>query len=187
MAPPPLAGLASLLALIPLSLFHGGMIRLALADLRAEPISTADAFRVGRERMWPMAGLLLLTGLAVGVGLLLLVVPGVLLALAWAVVGPVLVEERRPILQTYGRSAELTRGSRLNLFGLALTLTVFGLIASLALALVSAPFPPALADGLIWPLGSAAWGVVMATVAAAVYDELARLQPRAAPAEFVGV
>ena len=45
---------------------------------------------------------------------------GILLALAWSMAPPVLIEERRPLGACFGRSAELTRGSRLYIFGLAL-------------------------------------------------------------------
>jgi hypothetical protein len=176
----PLLPLASLGALIFYALFEGGLIRLTVADLRAEPISTDDAMRVGRERMWAMFGLSILAGLAIGLGFLLLVVPGVIAAIVWSVVAPVLIEERRPVLQTFGRSAELTRGSRLNILGVGLILLALELVAAIAAGLVSAPFPRVLGDLLIWPLVSAVSGIVGGVAVAVVYDELRGLREDAA-------
>lgn len=62
--------------------------------------------------------------LAVGLGLILLVVPGLMLALAWCVAGPALVVERLGITDVFGRSAELTRDNRWRLLGLAVIIAV---------------------------------------------------------------
>lgn len=172
---PPLAPVLSLLALIPYALFQAGLIRLTVADLHAEPLSTDEAMQLGRGRMWPLYGLDLLAGLAIGVGMILFIVPGVYAALAWAVVAPVLVEERRRVLETFGRSAELTRGSRLNILGVGLLVLAAELIASIALALISAPLPALFADALLWPLLSTATAVVVVVVLAVIYDELRTL------------
>jgi hypothetical protein len=174
---PAVASLLSLLMLIPYTLFQGGLIRLTIADLRAEAISTDEAMAVGRRRLWPLFGLYLLTGLGVALGCLLLVVPGVLLALAWCVVGPVLIEEDRRVLQTFGRSAELTRGSRLNIFGVMLTLLVFEVIGVVALVLVAAPFPGLFGVVLLSPAYSALVTTVTGVVAPVIYDELRNLKP----------
>ena len=164
--------LLGLLALIPYAVFQGGLIRLALADLNAEAVSAGEAMRVGRERLWPLFGLYILIGLGVGLLAILLIVPGVIAALAWCVAPAVLVEERRPVLECFGRSAELTRGSRLNIFGVGLTFLVFEIIASLAVGLVSLPFPGLFAHALVWPLYSAAVGVVGGVLVAVIYNEL---------------
>jgi hypothetical protein len=178
----PAAALVGLLALIPYALFHGGLIRLTVADLRAEAISTDEAMAEGRRRLWPLLGLYLLAGLGIGLGFCLLIVPGLMLATAWSVVGPVLIEERRPVMDTFHRSAELTRGSRLNIFGVGLTLVVLQLIGVLAASVVSAPFPALLSGALIWPLWSTVFSVVAGVVAAVAYDEVRHLETRRAEA-----
>jgi hypothetical protein len=157
-------------------LFQGALFRLTVADLGAEGISTEDALKVGRERMWPLMGLTLLAGAGIVLGMLLLVVPGVLLGLAWTVVGPVLVEERPPVLDAFGRSAALTRNTRLNIFGLLLILVAAEIITALVFVLISAPFPQPLAAALIMPVYTTVAGVVTAVVVAAIYDELRRLE-----------
>jgi uncharacterized membrane protein len=169
---PPVLGLLGLVALIPYAVFSGGVIRLALAELTAEPVTVARAMAVGRERMWALLGLYLLMALGVGLGLILLIVPGVLLALAWSVAAPVLIEERRPVMACFGRSAELTRGSRLYIFGVGLTFLVFEILASLAVEVLSMPFPRVVAQALLWPLASTTLAVVGLVLTAAIYNEL---------------
>jgi hypothetical protein len=169
-------GLLSLLALIPYALFSGGLLRLALAEMAAEPITLDGAMAVGRERLWPLLGLYLLMGLGVTIGFCLLVVPGVLLALAWSAAPPVLIEERRPIVACLGRSAELTRGTRLHIFGVGLIFAVFEILASLAVELLAAPFPHIVGAVLLWPLCSTVLAVVSLVLLAAIYNELKGLE-----------
>jgi hypothetical protein len=172
----PALQLVGLLALIPEAMFQGGLIRLSLADLRTEALSTSEAMAVGRARLWPMLGLYLLAGLGVAVGLVLLIVPGVILAIAWCVAAPVLIAERAPVLETFGRSAELTRGSRLNIFGVGLAFVALQLVGSLVALVLSAPFPAFVGVALIWPLWSAAISVAVGVAAAVIYDELCELK-----------
>jgi hypothetical protein len=173
---PLLALLAALAEIVLYALFQGALYRLAVGDLNAEAISVEDALKVGRERMWPLLGLTILAGLGVAAGLVLLIVPGVLLALAWSVVGPVLVEERTPVMETFGRSAELTRHSRLNIFGVGLVFLAAEIIGALVFALIGAPFPEAVASSLIMPVYTTIVGVVTGVVVAVIYDELRRLK-----------
>jgi hypothetical protein len=158
------------------ALFQGALYRLTIADLNAEPVSVADALSVGRERMWPLLGLTLLAGVGVALGLILLIVPGVLLALAWSVVGPVLIEERTPVMDTFGRSAELTRHTRLNILGVGLIFLAAEIIGALVFALIGAPFPEAVASSLVVPVYATIVGVVTGVVVAVIYDELRRLK-----------
>jgi hypothetical protein len=173
---PLLALLAGFAEIVLYALFQGALFRLTVADLNAEAISVEDALKVGRERMWPLLGLTFLAGLGVAAGLLLLIVPGVLLALAWSVVGPVLIEERTPVMETFRRSAELTRHSRLNIFGVGLVFLAAEIIGAVVFALIGAPFPEAVASSLIIPVYAAIIGVVTGVVVAVIYDELRRLK-----------
>lgn len=54
---------------------------------------------------------------SVGIGILLFMVPGVLLVIAWSVAGPVVILERPGRLRALRRSRMLVRGSRLRVLG----------------------------------------------------------------------
>lgn len=175
------AALASFLSVIPYVILQGGLFRLTLADLRAEPLSTEEALAEGRRRGAALLGLSLLLGLAVFAGLLLLIVPGVLLALAWSVAGPALIGEDRKVMECFGRSAELTRGSRVNILLALLVLLVVDVLAAIPFAVVSAPFPFLVASALIWPAYSAVLMAVSSVAAATIYLELRGLKEGAGP------
>jgi hypothetical protein len=73
------------------------------------------------ESVLPVLGSLIavgiLGGIAEAIGFLLLIVPGCILITLWAVVAPVVVVERKPALEAFGRSQELVRGSGWQVFG----------------------------------------------------------------------
>jgi hypothetical protein len=69
-----------------------------------------------------------LAGIAVGIGYALLVVPGLFLATIWAVIAPVIVIERRPALEAFGRSRELVRGHGWQVFAVIAILFVLQIV-----------------------------------------------------------
>jgi ABC-type multidrug transport system fused ATPase/permease subunit len=64
----------------------------------------------------------ILAGLGIGIGLLLLIVPGLFLLTIWAVIAPVIVIERSDAIAAFGRSRELVRGNGWQVFGVILVL-----------------------------------------------------------------
>jgi len=64
----------------------------------------------------------ILAGIAIGLGLLLLIVPGLFLLTIWAVLAPVIVIERRDALSSFGRSRDLVRGHGWQVFSVILVL-----------------------------------------------------------------
>jgi uncharacterized membrane protein len=93
----------------------------------------AAAFRV----VFPLAALMILLVLAVMLGFLLLIVPGVMLYVMWSVASPVLVEEHRGVFGSFKRSQQLTKGARWKIFGLLLIILVFAWVLEAAAALAA--------------------------------------------------
>lgn len=94
----------------------------------------------------------LLAALGIGLGLLLLVVPGLFLLTRWLVVVPAIVLEGRSAGEAFSRSWELVKGRSWSVFGLILV-TFLILIAASAIvgvlvAVVLAPLPDFLGDWL---------------------------------------
>lgn len=108
------------------------LIRLTVAISEERASSVADLVAVGLRHALPMAGVSILFWLGVWVGSILLIVPGLMLATAWAVAAPALIEERTGVFSAFGRSATLTKGARWRIFGLAvLILTIYMVAAGL--------------------------------------------------------
>jgi hypothetical protein len=77
----------------------------------------------------------ILAGIAIAIGFVLIIVPGLILLTIWAVISPSIVVEDKGVLESFGRSRELVRGHGWQVFG-AIVLTfliiiVVGIVASL--------------------------------------------------------
>jgi hypothetical protein len=85
----------------------------------------------------PLAIAGVLAGIAVGIGTLLLIVPGLILLTIWAVIAPVIVIERSGAIDAFGRSREIVRGNGWQVFGVIVVLfllqfTVTAVVQALA-------------------------------------------------------
>jgi hypothetical protein len=102
------------------------------------------------ERVFPVlnriviAGILL--GIAIGIGFLLLIVPGLIVLTLWIFVIPAIVLENRGIGEAFGRSRELVRGNGWNVFGVIVLTFVLLLGVSIALRLILSPLDDWLAS-----------------------------------------
>jgi hypothetical protein len=81
---------------------------------------------------WPLVGVSLLFGIGVGIGFVLLIIPGLFLLVIWSVVAPVTVLERPGVFAAFGRSRDLVRGNGWNVF--AVILLVFLAVAVISVA-----------------------------------------------------
>jgi hypothetical protein len=72
----------------------------------------------------------ILAGLGIGIGLLLIIVPGLFLLTIWAVIAPVIVIERKGAIDSFGRSRELVRGHGWQVFGVIVVLFLLQFIVS---------------------------------------------------------
>jgi len=111
----------------------------------------------------------ILTGIAFGIGFLLLIVPGLFLVTIWAVWAPALVVERNGVFNSLGRSRELVRGSGWQVLGVIVILLVLQLVlaaiaAAILLAIIDSFVGAALAElisrVLIAPLSAIAAAVM---------------------------
>lgn len=80
------------------------------------PASIAESFGGIKGRVFYLALIMIGYGIGIAVGLVLLIVPGVILALMWALTIPVAVIEDKGLADSLSRSAELTKGHRGRVF-----------------------------------------------------------------------
>jgi hypothetical protein len=83
--------------------------------------------------IFPVLGVSIVTALAIAIGAVLLVVPGVILACMLWVVIPVAVVERPGVFASLSRSGTLTKGHRWQIFGILLLIGIAEGVASYAL------------------------------------------------------
>ena len=94
------------------------MIYAAVTDLNGRRATVADCLSVGLRAFLPLLGIGIMFYLAVFLGMVLLLVPGLMLLVAWSVAVPAYVVEQTSLTGSFRRSAELTRGNRWRIFGL---------------------------------------------------------------------
>jgi hypothetical protein len=119
---------------------QGALVR-AVADIRdgRADLSVADTLRAAWERIGPLASASSLAAVAIVLGLLLFVVPGLVLLTWWVLIVPAVMLENAGVRKAFGRSRELVRGWGWRVFGVIL-LTVLVLVgASVALELLLSP------------------------------------------------
>lgn len=127
-------------------LYQGTVVGL-VRDVRkgSGDFSAQELMRSVMPVFWPLLGASLLTGIGIAGGLLLLIVPGLYLLTAWAVVAPVIVLERLGVTDALGRSRQLVRGSGWPVLGTVMVGFLIAIVATLGLTALAT----AIVDGEI--------------------------------------
>jgi hypothetical protein len=111
-------------------------------------LSIGDTVSAATPFIGPVAIASILAGIAITIGLFLLIVPGLILLTIWAVIIPVIVIERSGALESFGRSQQLVRGRGWQVFGTLVLLYIIQIVAGALLAAIFAALPNAYRDGL---------------------------------------
>jgi hypothetical protein len=116
------AALATVAALIPVfivtqSLANGAVIYGVVQQLRGRTFSVTDSIQITLRRFLPMLGVAICTSVAIALGALLLVVPGIILMCILYVSIPACIAEQRGVFASMSRSQFLTEGHRWQVFG----------------------------------------------------------------------
>ena len=115
-----------------------GLVTAALSygvfqNLRGEPAGIVSCLSNGFASILPVVVASLVFGILIVLGMVLFVIPGILIWLAYLLFVPAIVVEKRGIIDSFNRSAFLTKGRRWAILGAWL---VFGVVAMLGLALL---------------------------------------------------
>lgn len=175
-----------------LSLVTNAWVQAALAvgtmsDLNGRTMKPPELLRQVPAFALPVLTVSILASLGIALGLLLLIIPGVLLAIRWCAIVPVTVTERLGASAALARSSELTRGAWGPIFGLMMLflvpvlveLMIDGALTDTVGAGVLHLVVVGLVDGLIIMLG--------AVGAAVMYAELRAVKEGARPDTLAAV
>lgn len=173
-------GLYLVFAVVFGGLLNAMLCRAAIEDLNGGRPQLGDCLATAVAVLLPLIAIGLVSGIAIFVGFLFLIVPGIYLALGWVVAVPVLVQEREGVFGSLSRSRALTRGSRWRLFAMFLVMLVMLWVLSIPLGMfmalggaLGAPFvAPAISTAISATLSS----VFSTTIAAVSYIELRRIR-----------
>jgi MFS family permease len=129
--------LGALVTLTTTAILQGSLIYATVQDMNGAKPSVGDSLATGLRSFLPLILVSILFAIALTVGFILLIVPGVMLVVAWSVALPALVADRTGIFGSFGRSAELTRGNRWRIFGLLLISWIAFVVFSLVLGAIT--------------------------------------------------
>ncbi len=99
--------------------------------VRGKQASVSDCLTVGLQRLFPVLGVGILAGIATGLGTLLCIVPGLIIATILAAAVPTAVIEKPGVFASLSRSADLTSGYRWTVFGVVFGLGILQFLAQL--------------------------------------------------------
>jgi len=156
-------------------LFHIAMAAAAQAaiiygvitGLSGRKAALGEMLSKGLGSWWPLVLIGICTGVMTGLGYLLILVPGIMLAIRWLVAIPAQVMESRGVFASMGRSAELTKGNRWSIFGLLIVTFLIMIAIELVVGLVVAP-----GVALAGALNSTAFQLIAAPVLSLVVTPL---------------
>ena len=140
----------------------------AFQDMRGKEVRLGESLGKGLARLFPVIGASISVGVVVGLGVLLLIVPGLIAVAAFYVTISACVVERLGPFKSMDRSAWLTKGHRWKVLGIALLLAVAGAIAEGIMPRALAPLggPMAATLGLfVWRACMNSYAAIVAVVA----------------------
>ncbi len=190
-------GLTWIVTVVGTYLLQASVVHASVVDLSGRQVEIAASLRVGLRVILPLFGLAIFMSLAVALGLILLIVPGVIMMLAWIVAVPAVVVEQKAVEASLGRSAYLTRNNRWAILALCVAYLVLYLIVTLLVGGIAAAViggtdlsqsPVAYAiEAVIEPLITATGTVVGAVGVATLYFELRSIKEGVGHEELAAV
>lgn len=144
----------------------------AFQQMLNRSFAIGESLKRGLARFFPIIGLLICLTLGVGLGFVLLIIPGVILWVMWSVAAPVCVVEGEGPLASLSRSARLTKGNRWRIFGVVL---VIDIVSQLGQGVVQLGLSEA-AGVLVGAIGTFLWMALAQTFSsiavAVIYHDL---------------
>lgn len=172
------------------AVLQAALTRATVMHLSGEKPGFAQCLTVGVTMILPMIAIGFISTIGVALAMLLLIVPGIMLSLAWSVIVPVYVQERVGLLETFGRSLELTRGARWRILLVMIILTIGAWLLTIPTGIVVA-----MSRGMESPLVVASFtavigalsAMVTVSILASIYVELRNVKEGVAPNELESI
>ena len=131
----PLVAMIGIVSVIFFPIAQGSAIKLASEQIENKETQLGALVRYAASKLLSIWALNLIFGVIVILGFIALVIPGIILAIMYALSFPILLLEDKGILESMGRSRELVRHRWLKTFG---TFFIFAIIVAIASGIVSA-------------------------------------------------
>jgi hypothetical protein len=174
--------LGSLVSIVAAFLLQATLVK-AVQDVRDghADLSIRQTVNEALPFIGPVALASILAAIAITIGLLLIIVPGLFLITIWAVIVPVIIIERSGAMASFARSRQLVRGHGWPVFGTLVLVYIIMLVVNIVLGLIFSALPHVLGDGLSSVISGTLISPFLALVVTLVYYRLLGVS-QAAPA-----
>jgi hypothetical protein len=165
--------LGSLVGIIAAFLLQATLVK-AVQDVRDGRVdmSIGDTVRAATPFLATVAVASILAGIAIAIGIALIIVPGLFLITIWAVIVPVIVLEGTGVMAAFGRSRQLVRGRGWHVFGTLVLTWIVLLVVNIVLGLIFTALPHVLSNGLASIISGTLVAPFIALVVTLVYYRL---------------
>lgn len=163
------------------ALYVGFVVKL-VEDTRdgRRDFSVGDLFSNAMPFILPLIGFGILFSIAVFVGAIFLIIPGLILLTFWSVGAPAIVVEGVGVIDAFRRSWRLVRGNAWQVFGALLVTLLIAIGIGIVLALIATPIGDGeVATGIASIVSGALTAPIFALAVSVLYFELAG--PKAPP------
>lgn len=182
-----------LIAMVAGVVLQGTIVHGTVMDMNGRKAAISESLAVGLRNFLALIAIAILLAIAVTLGFILLIVPGVIMALAWSVVVPAYIAERIGIFEAFSRSAQLTRGNRWRILLLALLLVFGYLVISFVVTIAAGLGSLVTAQTSVFyavvvsPIITALYGLVGSVGAAVLYANLRRAKEGLTPDSLAAI
>ena len=129
--------LTALITLVLYFLAQAMAVYFVFYTFKGEQASFGEAISKGLSRFFPLIVAAIIVAIGKSLGMLLLIIPGIIISCMWAVTIPACVVEKMGPLESISRSMELTKGHRVQIFGLFFVVQAFSSALEFVVELLS--------------------------------------------------
>jgi zinc ribbon protein/uncharacterized protein UPF0259 len=153
---------------------QGSAIKLASEQIEKGKVELGPTVRFVASKLLSIWALSIIVGIIVLLGVIALIIPGIILAIMFALAFPVLLIENKGVTESMGRSRELVSHRWLKTLGTFIVLGIIVAIASVIVSAISAPFGVAspVVNGILSAFYQPLFPILLAVY---YYSNLARL------------
>jgi hypothetical protein len=176
--------LGALVQIIAAFLLQATLVK-AVQDVRdgRADMSIGETVSAATPYIWTVAAASILAGIAITIGLILLIVPGLYLMTIWALIVPAIVIEDAGVFDSFRRSRDLVRGNGWHVFWTLVLVFVIMLVVGIVLGLIFYALPRVVNSGLSTIITGTLVSPFLALVVTLVYYRLSAQVPVSTAAE----
>jgi hypothetical protein len=165
--------LGELVTIVAVFLLTAALVK-AVQDVRDGTVnlSVGQTFSAAAPFLGPVAIASIVAGIAITIGFVLIIVPGLILITLWCMIVPVIVLEGSGAFAAFGRSQQLVRGRFWNVFGTLILVWLILLAVDIVLGLIFSALPHLVSGFLSSVIGGTLIAPFIAVVLTLMYFRL---------------